>query len=178
MDRDAYDALEMIEQPTGRDIETHAFDWSVVAARKPVMVDEGLMTLQSMQVARAQGWSGFALKTCKGHSFALVAAAWAKRHGMQVSLQDLTNPGLSAMHAAIFASRVPTMNGVELNSPQFTPAANAGWLDRYPGLFTIRHGIHQLPAPTTPGLGGEGSAGARTAAPFERNSEKSRSVNP
>ncbi|MCC6680714.1 MAG: hypothetical protein IT445_07410, partial [Phycisphaeraceae bacterium] len=63
---DAYRALEMIEQPTGRDIARYAYDWHPVAARKPVMVDEGLMTLASMPLAREQGWSGFALKTCKG----------------------------------------------------------------------------------------------------------------
>ncbi|MFA9478873.1 enolase C-terminal domain-like protein [Phycisphaerales bacterium AB-hyl4] len=154
IDRDACAALEMIEQPTGRDIQKHAFDWSPVAARKPVMVDEGLMTLDSMKLAREQGWSGFALKTCKGHSFALVAAAWAQQHGMALSLQDLTNPGLSAVHAALFAARVPTMNGVELNSSQFTPAANTDWLDRFPDLFRVRNGMHQLPVSTTVGLGG------------------------
>lgn len=154
-DPDAYEALEMIEQPTGRNIEQNAFDWSGVAARKPVMVDEGLTTLDVMPVARDQGWSGFALKTCKGHSFALTAAAWAHRHGMKISLQDLTNPGLSAVHAALFACRVPTMNGVELNSPQFTPDANARWLDRYPRLFHIRNGEHRLRNPlAVTGLGG------------------------
>lgn len=154
-DQDAYDALEMIEQPTGRDIQKHAFDWSQIAARKPVMVDEGLTTMDMMPLAKKQGWSGFALKTCKGHSFALAAAAWAHQHGMLLSLQDLTNPGLSGVHAALFASRVPTMNGVELNSPQFTPAANREWLDRYPHLFQIRSGEQRLPDPlVTPGLGG------------------------
>ena len=155
-DPDAYTALEMIEQPTGRDIELHAHDWSAVAARKPVMVDEGLIDLPAMQTAKAQQWSGFALKTCKGHSFTLAAAAWAHRHGMPVSLQDLTNPGLSAVHAALFAARVPTINGVELNSPQFTPAANEAWLERYPGLFDIGGGEHQLPDPNrVAGLGSQ-----------------------
>ena len=151
----AYDALELIEQPTGRDIERHAFDWTAVATRKPIMVDEGLTRLDVMSVARDQGWSGFVLKTCKGHSFALAAAAWAHQHGMLLSLQDLTNPGLSAVHSALFANRVHTMNGVELNSPQFTPAANADWIDRHPGLFCLHNGTHHLPdAARTPGLGG------------------------
>lgn len=155
LDADAYERLQLIEQPTGRDIAAHAHDWRPVASRKPVMVDEGLLILASMQVAREQGWSGFALKSCKGHSFVLTAAAWAHAHGMLLSLQDLTNPGLAAVHAALLATRLPTINGVELNSPQFTPCANADWVDRYPDLFNIRRGEHRLPSPVqTLGLGG------------------------
>lgn len=153
LDAQAYDALEMIEQPTGRDIEANPNDWQAVAARKPVLVDEGLMTLESMLVAKDQHWSGFALKTCKGHSFALVAAAWAKTQSMTLSLQDLTNPGLSAIHSALFAARVPTINGVELNSPQFTPKANQAYLDRFPNLFQTAQGKIELPNPALPGLG-------------------------
>ncbi|MCC6680715.1 MAG: hypothetical protein IT445_07415 [Phycisphaeraceae bacterium] len=85
----------------------------------------------------------------------MIAAAWALQHGMALSLQDLTNPGLSAVHAALFAARVPTMNGVEINSPQFTPAANEAWRNRHPGLFQISDGIHHLPDVTMIGLGGE-----------------------
>lgn len=152
-DAAAFAALAYCEQPTGRDIMRHAFDWHAVAARRPVMLDEGLTSLDLMPVAREQGWSGFALKTCKGHSFAVVAAAWARRHGMSVSLQDLTNPGLAMIHAAWFAAHVPTINDVELNSPQFTPQANAAWIDRLPGLFDPRDGVHRLPDEVPPGLG-------------------------
>jgi L-alanine-DL-glutamate epimerase-like enolase superfamily enzyme len=152
-DAAAFAALAYCEQPTGRDITVHAFDWHTVADRRPVMLDEGLTSLDVMPVAREQGWSGFALKTCKGHSFALVAAAWARRHGMQVSLQDLTNPGLAMIHAAWFAAHVPTINDVELNSPQFTPQANAAWIDRLPGLFDPRDGVHRLPDDIPQGLG-------------------------
>lgn len=153
-DADAFAALAYLEQPTSRDIVASAFDWHAVAARKPVMLDEGLRSLDLMAVARDQGWSGFALKTCKGHSFALVAAAWARKHGMPVSLQDLTNPGLAMVHAAWFAAHVPTINDVELNSPQFTPQANAAWVDRLPGLFDPRGGVHRLPDEVPVGLGG------------------------
>ncbi len=162
LDPFAYERLMMIEQPTARDIAVHPFDWSAVAARKPVMVDEGLMTLDSLEQARRQHWSGFALKTCKGHSFCLAAAAWALQHYMLISLQDLTNPGASAIHAGLLAARLPTINGVELNSPQFTPAANADWLDVAPGLFHVRSGRHELPDPAQPGLG-LGSAPQRCA---------------
>lgn len=154
LDGAAYDALEYLEQPTSRDIRRHAFDWRSVAARKPVLLDEGLTDLSLLETAREQGYSGLALKTCKGHSMLLAAAAWAHRAGMLISLQDLTNPGLSLLHAALTGAHLPTINGAELNSPQFTPAANTEWLARLPDLFEPRDGLHRLPSETPLGLGG------------------------
>lgn len=145
-DPEAYVALEYLEQPTGRDIELHANNWRPVTKHKPVLLDEGLTGLEIMEVAREQGWSGFALKTCKGQSVALTVGAWAQEAGLQLALQDLTNPGISAVHAALFAAYVPTINGIELNSAQFTPAANADWLPRLASLLEPYDGIHHLPA--------------------------------
>lgn len=155
LDRTAYDALEYLEQPTSRDIRRHAFDWRPVAARKPVLLDEGLTDLSLLEAAREQGYSGLALKTCKGHSMLLTAAAWAHREGMPISLQDLTNPGVSLIHAALTGAHLPTINGAELNSPQFTPAANAEWAPRLPDLFEPRDGVHRLPQETPLGLGAQ-----------------------
>jgi len=152
-DTEAFDALEYLEQPTGRDISIHKFDWSRVTALKPVLLDEGLTSLNLLEEAAAQGWSGLALKTCKGHSFALVAAAWATERGLLLALQDLTNPGYALIHGALFAAHVPMVNGVELNSPQFTPGANAEWLPRLSGLFEPDRGMHRLPDEIPPGLG-------------------------
>jgi L-alanine-DL-glutamate epimerase-like enolase superfamily enzyme len=152
-DAEAFKALQYFEQPTGRDITVHKFNWREVTKLKPVMLDEGLTSLELMQEAVAQGWSGFALKTCKGHSFALVAAAWAKEHSLAISLQDLTNPGLSMIHAALFAAHINTINDVELNSPEFTPAANISFLPRLSGLFDPHNGVHLLPQQVPVGLG-------------------------
>ena len=104
LDCEAYRALAYIEQPTARDIVNVPFDWRPVAQRKPVLLDEGLVDLSILEVARQQGWSGFALKTCKGHSMLLVTAAWAHSHGMPLSLQDLTNPGIALIHGALAGS--------------------------------------------------------------------------
>jgi L-alanine-DL-glutamate epimerase-like enolase superfamily enzyme len=153
LDAEAFDALGYLEQPTGRDIRKSQYNWSKVAALKPVMLDEGLTSLDLLPEARASGWSGLALKTCKGHSFVLVAAAWAREHGMLLSMQDLTNPGLAAIHAALVASRLETINGVELNSMQYTPAANTDWLPRLSDLFEARDGVHRLPGVAPVGLG-------------------------
>ena len=152
-DAETYAAFQYFEQPTGRDITVHKFDWRDVTKLKPVMLDEGLTSLALMQEAKDQGWSGFALKTCKGHSFALVAAAWARQNGMLLSMQDLTNPGLSMIHAALFAAHVHTINDVELNSPEFTPAANESFLPRLSGLFDPHRGVHILPEKVPVGLG-------------------------
>lgn len=153
VDRGAFDALAYLEQPTARDIRRAPFDWRGVARIKPVMLDEGLIDFEIMEEALRQGWSGWALKTCKGHSFGLVAAAWAWHRKMLLSVQDLTNPGLSLIHAALFAAHVPTINGVELNSPQFTPTANTRWLPRHAPLFEPRDGLHRLPSEMPDGLG-------------------------
>jgi L-alanine-DL-glutamate epimerase-like enolase superfamily enzyme len=153
VDGGAFRALKYLEQPTGRDILLHPQDWRAVTRLKPVFLDEGLTSLSLLEEAKRQGWSGLALKTCKGHSFALVAAAWARENGMRLALQDLTNPGLSAIHAALFASHVPMVNGVEINSPQYTPDANAEWLPRLAGIFQPVNGLHRLASPETVGLG-------------------------
>lgn len=155
-DPEAFGALKYLEQPTGRDIRVHRHDWRAVTRLKPVMLDEGLTSLDLLEEAREQGWSGLALKTCKGQSFTLVAGAWAHERGMLLSLQDLTNPGLSAIQAALMAAHLPTINGVELNSPQFTPAANAPWLvsgGHWTGVLAPQDGLHRLPSPIPSGLG-------------------------
>lgn len=152
VDPEAYAALDYLEQPTSRDIVANAFDWNSVSGRKPVMIDEGLTSLEGLPLAIEQGWSGLALKTCKGHSFILMVAAWAKRRGLQLTMQDLTNPGLAAIHSYLLAARLPLLGGIELNSPQFTPQANEPWLPRLAGLFDVRDGFHRLPG-DVPGLG-------------------------
>jgi L-alanine-DL-glutamate epimerase-like enolase superfamily enzyme len=152
-DADAFAALKYLEQPTGRDIRQNRYDWHEVTRHKPVLLDEGLTSLSLLPEAIKQGWNGLALKTCKGHSFALVAAAWAKKHNMLLALQDLTNPGYSFIHSALFAAFVPTINGVELNSPQFTPDANREWSERLPELFEPQDGRHRLPEKIPVGLG-------------------------
>jgi hypothetical protein len=72
---------------------------------------------------------------------------------MMLALQDLTNPGVALIHAALVGAHLPTVNGVELNSPQFTPAANAEYAERLPELFVPRNGVHRLPRTIPAGLG-------------------------
>lgn len=148
----AYDSLDYLEQPTPRTSFAED-DWHPVAARKPVLLDEGFTGLDQLEPARERGWSGLALKTCKGHSVALAAAAWARQHGLLVAVQDLTNAGRAAIHSYLLAAHLGPINGVELNSPQYMPAANAAWLPRLSGLFDVRDGTHRLDPAALIGLG-------------------------
>lgn len=153
LDAEAYEAVCYFEQPTGRDIRQAAYDWHEIGARKPVMLDEGLTDFELLALAEKQGWSGFALKTCKGHSFTLCVAAWAHHRGMLLTMQDLTNPGMAAVHSFLVAAHLPVMNGIEINSPQFTPSANEAWMPRMAELFDPRDGIHRLKQVHPVGLG-------------------------
>ncbi|HTL29840.1 MAG TPA: enolase C-terminal domain-like protein, partial [Tepidisphaeraceae bacterium] len=74
LDGEAFDAVEYLEQPTNRNTSPRKSEWRDVSALKPVMVDEGLTSLELLSEMKSAGWSGLALKTCKGHSFTLVAA--------------------------------------------------------------------------------------------------------
>jgi hypothetical protein len=72
---------------------------------------------------------------------------------MKVSMQDLTNPGYSGVHSFLLAAHLPCINGVELNSPQYTPAANLPWLPALSGIFQPRDGVHALDDSSCSGLG-------------------------
>jgi len=150
---DVYACLESIEQPTARDILAIPFDWHVVASRKPLLLDEGLVDFSSLEAAEKQGWNGVALKTCKGHSFALLAGAWAHARGWTLSVMDLTNPGIAAVHSALLAAHLPGVDWIELNAIQYTPAAHEALLPRLAPLLAPENGSHRIPTPVPVGLG-------------------------
>jgi L-alanine-DL-glutamate epimerase-like enolase superfamily enzyme len=150
---DAYDSLLYLEQPTERDLDAHSYDMRPVAALKPVIVDEGVTGTDSLARARSLGWSGIALKTCKGHSASLLYAAVAREYGMPVTVQDLTNPGLSFVHSAGLAARVSPIMGVEYNSRQYLPDASSDARSRHTGLFTTLDGQISTASISIRGLG-------------------------
>lgn len=137
----ALDRVQYIEQPTHRDLRAHPENRMHEAAKiKPVVIDESLVDLESLEAAREQGYTGVALKACKGHSEALLMAAAAQKYGMFLCVQDLSCPGASFLHSASIAARIPKVAAVEGNSRQYCPAANESWAGRYPGLFRIKDG--------------------------------------
>ena len=124
------------------------------AARlRPVVIDESLTDLETLLLAREMGYTGVALKACKGQTQAMLMAAAAQKFGMFLCVQDLTCPGASLIHSAGIAARVPGNAGIEANARQFVPSASASWDARFPGLFTIRDGVMQTGQLTGPGLG-------------------------
>jgi len=149
----AYDALLYVEQPTERDIACHRFDMRAVAARKPVLADEGITSVEGLRLARELGWSGVALKVCKGHTSALLYVALAGRWGMPYSVQDLTNPGMSLVHSAGFAARISPMMGVEANARQFLLDPEREMRGLHPGLFRVKDGKADLTTLRGTGLG-------------------------
>ncbi len=146
--------VQYIEQPTARDLAAHPGNRVHAAARiKPVVIDESLTGYDALLLAREMGYSGAALKSCKGQSQAVLMAAAAARFGMFLCVQDLTCPGASFLHSAALAAHVPGAAGVEGNARQYCPAANAGWTERFPGVFAVRDGTIETGAVTGPGLG-------------------------
>jgi hypothetical protein len=111
-----------------------------VAALKPVLADEGVTDIEKLKLAKELGWSGVGLKVCKCHSSSLLYVAWAKENGMLLSVQDLTNPGLSLVHSAGFASRIDTMMGFEYNSRQYLPRSAPEVREKHGPLFTVKGG--------------------------------------
>jgi len=137
----AYDRIQYIEQPTARDLAANAHNVMHEASKlKPVVIDESLLDLESLLLAREMGYTGAALKACKGQSHLLLMAAAAQKFGMFLCVQDLTCPGASLIHSAGLAAHVPGVAAIEANARQYCPAANAAWEDRYPGIFRITQG--------------------------------------
>lgn len=150
----AFERVHYIEQPTHRDLKAHPESRMHAAAKiKPVVIDESLIDFESLLLCREMGYSGVALKACKGQSEALLMAAAAQKYGMFLCVQDLTCPGFSFLHSASLCARIPTVAAIEGNSRQYCPNGNRGWSDRYPSMFRITDGTLGTGVLTGPGLG-------------------------
>jgi len=128
------------EQPTERDMEARKFDMRELSKIKPVIVDESVTDPEKLERAIELGWSGVALKTCKGQSSTLMYVARAAKAGLIYSVQDLTNPGLSLVQSAGLAARTSPVMGVEYNARQYIPRAHRDVQRRHPELFKVAGG--------------------------------------
>lgn len=137
----AYDSLLYVEQPTTRDLFAHALPVHRAAELKPVLADEALSGLDAMDEAIRQGYTGVALKTCKGQSNSLLMLAKATEAGIPYSVQDLTLTGPGLIQSVGFAARIDPVMGVEANARQFCPAASARAEAVHPGIFRARNGL-------------------------------------
>jgi L-alanine-DL-glutamate epimerase-like enolase superfamily enzyme len=145
--------IQYVEQPTARDLlRQPAVKVHEAAKLLPVVIDESLLDLESLYRAKSLGYSGVALKACKGQTQSLLLAAAAQREGMFLCVQDLTCPGASLIQSAGLAAHVPGVAAIEANARQYMPAANAAWEERFPGLFRVRGGTMETGSLTGLGL--------------------------
>ncbi len=133
--------IQYIEQPTSRELLPQAEQtMHRVSRTKPVVLDEGLLDLETLQRARQMGYNGVALKACKGQTESLLMAAAAQSYGLFLCVQDLTCIGASFLHSASLAARIPTVAAIEGNGRQYCPEGNLAWLEDYGPMFKIRSG--------------------------------------
>jgi L-alanine-DL-glutamate epimerase-like enolase superfamily enzyme len=150
---DAFARIQYVEQPTARDLKANRGNVMHEAAKlKPVVIDESLTDYENLMLARDMGYSGAALKACKGQTHALLLGAAIQHHKLFLCVQDLTCPGASLVHSAGLAAHVKTVAAIEANARQYVPLANAGWDARYPGLYTTTDGTLNTAQLTRPGL--------------------------
>jgi len=149
-----FERIQYVEQPTARDLKADRANVMHAAARlRPVVIDESLTDIESLMLAREMGYSGAALKACKGQSQVLLMAAAAQKHKMFLCVQDLTCPGASLIHSAGLAAHVPGVAAIEANAREYGPAAKKPWEDKYPGIFKVRDGMMDTSGLDGPGLG-------------------------
>lgn len=149
---DGFKRILYVEQPTARDLKANRQNVMHEAAKlRPVVIDESLTDLESLLQAREMGYTGVALKACKGQSHAVLMAAAARKYKMFVCVQDLTCPGASLIHSVGISAHVPAVAGIEANARQYVPAANAPWQARFPGIFRVTDGHMR-----TADIGGDG----------------------
>lgn len=138
---DALERIQYIEQPTHRDLKKNPQNTVHSAAEiKPVVIDESLLDYESLMVARDQGYSGIALKACKGQTSSLLLAAAAQKHKMFLCVQDLTCIGHNFLHSASLAAHIPTVAAIEGNGRQYCPLGNEAWAEKLPSLFFPEQG--------------------------------------
>jgi hypothetical protein len=154
-----YERVQYVEQPTARDLKANPQNKMHEAAKlKPVVIDESLLDLESMQMAREMGYTGVAFKACKGQTQTVLLAAAAQKYGMFRCVQDLSCPSASLIQSASIAAHIPGVAAIEANSRQYCPAANEPWDAAFPGVFTIRDGTMNTAILNGPGLGARGNA--------------------
>jgi L-alanine-DL-glutamate epimerase-like enolase superfamily enzyme len=154
LSRDATTKLHYIEQPMTRDLRSRKeVTMHRVSRLKPVVIDESLTDLDMLRFAKQQGYSGIAVKACKGISDSVLLSAAAKQWGMKIYVQDLTCVGGSFMASAALASRLRGVTAVEGNGRQYCPSGNKDWESLYRPMFRILGGVVPTELLQGPGLG-------------------------
>jgi L-alanine-DL-glutamate epimerase-like enolase superfamily enzyme len=155
-----FERIQYIEQPTARDLKANRHNVMHEASKiRPVVIDESLIDLESLLTARDMGYTGAALKACKGQSQSLLMAAAAQKFGMFLCVQDLTCVGASLIHSAGLAAHIPGVAAIESNGRQYCPVANEPWVKTHPGIMRIADGTMATETLTGVGLSATPSIG-------------------
>lgn len=137
----ARDAVVYAEQPFPRSTRARTAALAEVTDDLPVLADESLVWAAELDELAAAGWSGVAVKAARGHTQALLAYCWARRHGRFTAVQDLTSVGHALLHSAALASWLDcSVPAFECNSRQYAPAGNTGPA----GRLVVREGEIEL----------------------------------
>ena len=149
----AFSRIQYIEQPTARDLKANPQNVVHEAAKLvPVVIDESLVSKEAFLLALEMGYSGAALKACKGQTESLLIAALGQKKKVFLCVQDLTCPGASLVHSVSLAAHIPGVKAIEANARQYVPAANVGWKKRFPGIFIVKDGLIRTDGLDEPGL--------------------------
>jgi len=162
-----FQSILYVEQPFAYDLERNQLDVHSVSQRKPLFLDESAHDWKMIRLGRELGWTGVALKTCKTQTGAILSACWARAHGLQLMVQDLTNPMLAQISHVQLAAHVGTIKGVESNAMQFYPAASRAEAAVHPGVYQRRQGKLDLSTLGGPGFGYQVERIARQLPPPE-----------
>jgi hypothetical protein len=130
----------------------------MVRSFQPVVRSIGRLIRSTEKTAKqrfrpASGYTGVALKACKGQSQSLRIAAAAQKYKMFLCVQDLTCPGASLVHSVGLAAHAPGVAAVEANAREYVPSANKPWEKRFPGIFLVKGGMMNTADLNRPGLG-------------------------
>ncbi len=153
-----FDRIRYTEQPTSRDLQAHPENRMHEAAKLcPVVIDESVIDVESLLLARKQGWTGAVVKSQKGLTHMLLITAVAGREKIFLCGGDMSCPGAALIQTANLQARVASINPLEANARQYLPAANKSWEPRFPGMFRVADGMLRTREINGPGLGVPGA---------------------
>lgn len=149
-----YRRIKYTEQPTARDLKAHPEnDMHEAAKLCPVVIDESLIDVDSLLLARDMGWTGVVIKSPKGLSHMIRMASVAGKEKIFACGGDMSCPGAALIQTTNLQARVPTITSVEANARQYLPQANKPWEAKFPGIFHVTDGILRTEEVSGPGLG-------------------------
>ncbi|MCB1099008.1 MAG: hypothetical protein KDN22_25775 [Verrucomicrobiae bacterium] len=147
--------IALIEQPLPRSMQVDASASSVlrrIAARKPLIIDEGDGTVEAFREAQSLGYSGVSHKNCKGVFKSLVnrmlCDQWnASGVAAMMSAEDLTHMPIVSLHQDFATVAALGLDNAERNAHHYfygvshlTEDERASVAGDYPGVYTERRG--------------------------------------